>query len=153
MKSPLIKTIVLGMSAGMRTMAPLAIVSTKFHKNKQPNLKNSKFSFIQSGLASTLLDMAALGELAGDKSANAPDRTEALGVIARAISGGFVGATIYKASFRNPVNGAIIGALAAVASTYIFFNLRKKLAKKTGNDKVIGMAEDALAFTTSKVLK
>lgn len=152
MKSPLIKTIILGMSAGMRTMAPLAIVSTKFHNNKQPNLKNSKFSFIQTGLVSTLLDMAALGELAGDKSPNAPNRTEPLGIIGRALSGAIVGATIYKASYRNPVNGAIIGVVAAVVSTFIFFNLRKKLAKKTGKDKVLGMAEDVLAFSAVSVL-
>ncbi len=152
MKSPLIKTIVLGISAGMRTMAPLAIVSTKFHKHKQINLTNSKLGFMQTGFVATLLDMAALGELAGDKSNNAPDRTEAIGVIGRALSGALVGATIYKASFRHPLNGAVIGAIAAVASTYIFFNLRKKLAKKTGNDKILGMAEDALAFTATTVL-
>lgn len=153
MKNPLIKTIVLGMSAGMRTMVPLSIMSTKFHKNKQLNLKNTKFNFIQNGLVSTLLDMAALGELAGDKNPNAPDRTEAVGVIGRALSGALVGATIYKASFRNPINGALIGAIAAVAATYIFFNLRKKLAYKTGNDKIIGLAEDALAFTAGNVLR
>ncbi|WP_157687521.1 DUF4126 family protein [Pedobacter psychrophilus] len=153
MKSPLIKTLVLGMSAGMRTMVPLSIMSTNFHKNKQINLKNSKFNFIQTGVVSTLLDMAALGELAGDKNPNIPDRTEAMGVIGRALSGAFVGATIYKASFRNPVNGAVIGAISAVASTFIFFHLRKSLAKKTHNDKILGMAEDALAFTAGKVLK
>ena len=153
MKSPLIKTIVLGISAGMRTMAPLAIVSTLFHKNKQRNLVDTKFNFIQSGLASTLFDMAALVELAADKSKNAPDRTETTGIIGRALSGALVGATVYKASYRNPVNGAIIGAIAAIASTYIFFNLRKKLAHKTGNDKLLGLAEDVLAFTAVNVLK
>ncbi|MBK0381606.1 DUF4126 family protein [Pedobacter sp. SD-b] len=146
MKNIFIKTVMLGMSAGMRTMAPLAIMSARFHEHKQASLTHTKFNFIQSGLTSGLLGLAAFGELAGDKSEQAPNRTEPLGIIARAISGAFVGAAIYKASFNNPLKGAAVGAISAVASTYAFFYLRKKLAKKTGKDKVLGMAEDVLAY-------
>lgn len=153
MKSPLFKTVVLGLSAGMRSMVPLSVISTKFNKNKQIGLKNSNFNFIQSGVVSTILDIAALGEIAGDKNPNASNRTAPIAVLGRCASGALVGATVYKASFKNPVKGAVIGALAALASTFIFFQLRKKAVSKTGKNQLVAVAEDALAFSAAAVIK
>jgi len=59
----------------------------------------------------------------------------------------------YQAEGKNAVTGAVIASLAAVASTYIFFYLRKALCKKTGiADPIIGMAEDALAIAAGMAL-
>lgn len=153
MRNPFIKTVILGLSAGMRSMAPLSIISSKFNKTKQLGLSNSKFGFIQSGVASSLLDIAALGELAGDKNPDAKNRTEPVAILGRCASGAFAGATVYKAAFKNPINGAVIGALAALASTFIFFQLRKKMTRKTGKGNLVAMGEDVLAFSAGAVLK
>ncbi len=153
MRNPFFKALILGLSAGMRSMAPLSVISSKFNKNKQLGLKNSKFSFIQSGVASTLLDMAALAEMAGDKNPNAPDRTEPLAILGRCASGALVGATVYKAAFKNPVHGALVGSIAALASTFMFFQLRKKVVSKTGKANLVAMAEDALALSAGAIVK
>ena len=152
MKNPFIKTVILGLSAGMRSMVPLSIISDKFNKNKQVELKNSKFNFMQSGVVSSLLDMAALGEMAGDKSPFAPNRTEPMAILGRCASGALVGATVYKAAFKSPVNGAVVGAVAALASTFIFFRLRKNMARKTGKGNLVAVAEDVLAFSAGAVV-
>lgn len=153
MKNPFIKALILGLSAGIRSMAPLSVISTKFNKNKRLGLKNSNFSFMQSGVASSLLDMAALGELAQDKNPTTKNRTEPLSVLARCASGALAGATVYKASFRNPVHGALIGSAAALASTFLFFHLRKKATQKTNKANMVAMSEDLLAFSASAIVK
>ncbi|MFC5284345.1 DUF4126 family protein [Pedobacter alpinus] len=153
MKNPFLKTVILGLSAGMRSMAPLSLITTKFNKNKQLGLQNSKLNFMQSGITSNLLDIAALGELAGDKDPNASNRTETLSVLGRCASGALVGATVYKAAFKNPLHGAMLGATAALASTFIFFHLRKKITRKTGKNNLVAMTEDVLAFSAASVVK
>ncbi len=153
MRNPFIKTVILGLSAGMRSMAPLSILSSKFNKNKQIGLTNSKLSFIQSGITSSIMNVAALGELAGDKSTYAPNRTEPMAILVRCASGALVGASVYKAAFKNPVNGAVVGALSALASTFIFFKLRKKTSTKTGKGNLVAIAEDLLAFSPSALIR
>lgn len=148
LKTPFIKVVGLAGIAGMRTMTPLAILTEKLSKSKMPGLAKSNLSFMQSSAFSGIMNLATLGEMVGDKSESAPNRTDLGGILGRALSGALTGATIYKSAFKNPYKGALIGSISAVVFTYAFFEIRKRIsAQKNINKNVVGVAEDALAVS------
>jgi uncharacterized membrane protein len=74
-----------------------------------------------------------------------PNRTDAPGLIARAGSGAFVGATICKAKGRSTVSGALIGAAAAISSAFAGYHLRRAAVRELGlPDAVVALVEDAV---------
>ncbi len=153
MKNPLYKTLGLGLIAGMRTMTPLAVLSHQYSNAKKPCLTHSRLKFLQSRSFSTLMNVAATTEFAGDKNSSAPDRTELTGLLGRMASGALAGAATYKAACKNPANGAILGAASAFLFTYLFFYTRKRMTEKTGgNDKIVGMVEDLTALGAARFI-
>lgn len=146
-KSPVFKAISLGIIAGMRTFYAPAVFSHLYRMRPAKSLAQSPLAFMQSTLTSKVFKVLAAGELVGDKLPNTPNRTAIPGVAGRVLSGALVGASVYKASGRKLVTGALIGGVAAVASTYGCFFLRKAIVKSTRiSDPYIGSAEDALVI-------
>lgn len=94
-----------------------------------------------------LLRLGAVVELVIDKLPITGDRTAAVGVTARALSGAVSSATLAAAGGRSKWLGAALGGAGAIASTYALFHLRGALHRKTPvPDFVAGLAEDALVF-------
>jgi len=138
------KALVLGVMSGMRTTAGLSfmqpLVSNSISKSPLVNFLQKK-----PVAAGTLL--LGIAELVIDKLPGAPDRIAKGGPAFRVAAGAVCGAAIYQAGGKKAVTGVVTGSIAAVASTYIFFHLRKTLCKKTGiRDPFIGAAEDVLAI-------
>lgn len=91
--------------------------------------------------------MLTVGEMVGDKTPQVPDRIAPVALLSRALSGAFVGAAVFKHHRDKLWKGALIGGVSSVASTFLFFYLRKKVGHKTHiHDKLLGIAEDAIAI-------
>jgi uncharacterized membrane protein/uncharacterized protein (UPF0548 family) len=91
-----------------------------------------------------VLQLVAAAEVVADKLPFTPSRTKAVSVVARATSGGIVGAAI---SPRVRLAGAAVGALAAVAATFVLHRLRSGLTNRLRIPNLIaGVLEDALVI-------
>ncbi len=145
MLSPYEKAAYLGMLAGMRSMGAPAQVSAHLARTHPAPLYGNPLAWLESPVAAGVLRVLAAGEVAADKLPKTPARTEPASVAFRAASGGLCGAALCAAEGEGVPVGAVIGALAAVASTFAFYHLRRSLGKSTGApDALFAAAEDAL---------
>ncbi|CAA9480544.1 MAG: hypothetical protein AVDCRST_MAG96-988 [uncultured Segetibacter sp.] len=137
------KALVLGVISGMRTTAGLHYTRSLVCNSTTGRLP---VRFLQKKTVTSGVGLLRLAELVADKLPNVPDRIAKGGPALRAGAGALCGAAIYHADGKKAMTGAIVGALAALASTYAFFHLRKAVCEKTKiRDSFIGAAEDALA--------
>lgn len=152
-KSPEATAATLGVLAGMRTFAAPVVASQILSAHRSKALNRTALMFMQRGTSANIFKLLSVGELVGDKLPKAPDRIKPPGVIGRAIAGALAGASVYKAAGRDGARGAIIGASAAVISTFGFYFLRKAAVRSTGlPDIYAGAIEDALVIGTGLVL-
>jgi uncharacterized membrane protein len=137
----------MGVLAGMRSSSAPVITSHILTHHHSKKLKKSPLNFMQSQGVANVLKVVALSELVMDKLPSTPNRIKPPVVAIRCLSGALAGASIYKASGGNAITGALLGASAALASTFGSFYLRKETVKKTRLfDPVIGAIEDALVI-------
>lgn len=149
------ESVFFGIIAGMRTMSAPAWVSDHYSKHRSPELDDSALSFIASPTASTALKIFAAGELAADKSSFVGSRIEPGPLAFRAISGAVCGAVVCTAKRERRDIGAIVGGLAAVASAFTFYHLRRTICENSHlPDALIGLTEDAVVMGLgSRLLK
>ena len=145
------KIITLGAVAGMRSMFAPALLSGALKNRPSKRIRRSRLHFMQSPSTATIFKVLAAGELIGDKLPMTPNRTEAAGLMGRGLSGALVGATLAISQRESYLVGGGVGALSAVASTYAFFFLRKKLSQETELPDVLWASlEDMLALKIGK---
>ncbi len=82
-----------------------------------------------------------VGELFGDKMKSAPDRTVALGLLARVLSAGIAGAALAPRGRERA--GAAVAVTTAVPLAYLTLAARKRAMAKYGQTKS-GLVEDAV---------
>ncbi len=139
MKVPsLLWSALIGAVASARSMTPMATLSAarllgRSTPGKLALLDRPVFKF-------GALAMGA-GELAGDKMKSAPDRTVALGLIARAASAGIAGAALAPRGREQA--GALVAIATAVPLAYVTLDARKSAMKHIGQTPS-GLIEDAL---------
>jgi len=149
MKTPryLWQAVALSTLAGMRSLAAPALLSHHLSKHPAAGLTGSPLRFMQLTQVATLTKVLAAAEMTGDKMPGIPNRIAPAALAARAATGGLVGATLFKANQDSMVQGAVIGAAAAMAATFASFYLRKALVRSTGiTDSIFGMLEDTLVM-------
>lgn len=132
----------LGATAGPRTSAPLTTTAWAARLG-WVDVSDSPLAFLATTHSVALTTPMALGELVVDKLPSTPDRTEPVGVVARAASGAISGAAL--AGGRS-WPAAFAGAMGAVVATYAGHALRGRLSKALGRDFPVAAVEDALAF-------
>lgn len=148
-----LKAFTLGVIAGMRSMSAPSTVSDYIAKKSPGGYDRFSFEWMVSPKASLAWKLLAAGEMGGDKASWAPARVEATPLIARTVSGGVSGAAICAAEGESAVAGVVIGAAAAVASTFAFYHLRKAAAAKLPvPDRVLGAAEDVIVLGLRKAV-
>ena len=146
-KHPFWQVLGIGTLAGMRTSSAPAIASQILSHHHSKRLERSPLNFMQSKTVANVLTVLSVSEVIMDKLPTTPNRTNPGGLIFRGLSGALAGASIYKASGNNVLTGTLVGAVAAVTSTYISFFLRKSIVKNTSViDPIIGALEDALVI-------
>lgn len=140
------KALVLGLVAGMRSMTAPAIVSHELAANGETLPPGSPVGFLAQPGTATTLQVLAAAEIAADKTPWIPARTAPPGLIGRVVSGALVGTALGSRPGYRPEIGGLVGAAAAVVSTYAAYHLRKRLAEELHvPDVVLAVAEDGLA--------
>jgi uncharacterized membrane protein len=132
----------IGALAGLRTFTPPAVLSRKY-RSRSP--RNDALTLMAvSKVASSLTKMAA-GELLADKLPFTPSRLTAGPLAARIASGAVCGAAISTYAGESLKDGAVLGALGAVAGSLAGYHLRKRL-REDFPDLAIAVAEDLIAI-------
>jgi uncharacterized membrane protein len=143
-----IRSLLIGAVAGMRSMTPIAAVSTAQNRGHLPD-DNGAPALLGHPLVSAGLLALAAGELVGDKLPSAPDRIIAPGLAARLVTGAVAGAALAPREQR--VAAAALGAFGAVAASYLTFNLRVAAMRRFGQVPT-GLVEDAIAVGAAVAL-
>ena len=136
----MLRSLLIGLVAGARSMAPLAAVALA---NQSGRLQrgNGAPGFLDSKAFTVGAAAMAIGELLGDKMKSAPDRIVAPGIAARLATGAIAGAAVAPKHERAAT--MVIGAAAAVAASYLTFHLRMKALHRYGQT-ASGLVEDAI---------
>jgi uncharacterized membrane protein len=125
----------LGIACGLRAFTPPAVL----------------WLMRYGGIWGYLLAAAALFEYVGDLQPKAPSRTSAPGLIARILSGAFVGWALALPTGSSIPVAAIVGAAGAVAGAYGGVALRMRAIAAIGAVPA-AIAEDAIAILLSVLL-
>jgi uncharacterized membrane protein len=136
----MLRSLLIGLSAGSRALTPLATVS-EAARSGHLSEANPAVRLLAHPLFSAGSKALAAGELWGDKMKSAPDRIVPAGIAARLLAGGLSGAAL--APRKQLLLGAALGAGAAVAASYVTFGARMKALRRWGQTPT-GLVEDAL---------
>jgi uncharacterized membrane protein/uncharacterized protein (UPF0548 family) len=148
MTTPVTRALLLGAVAGMRSQLPIALLGLESYRGRfHPDR-----SWLARRLATpggvTAAVLASVGELVGDKLPVIPDRTRSGPFTGRVAIGSVVGAAVYQDADRPAPYGAVVGAVAAAASTLALARVRTALERRTPlPDLAWGVVEDVLALT------
>lgn len=144
----MLRSLLIGLSAGSRSMTPLAAVSEAAHGGHLAD-NNPSARLLGHPLVAAGTKALAAGELWGDKLKSAPDRIVPLGVAARVITAGLTGAAL--APRKRMLLGGAIAASAAVAAAYVTFHFRMKALRRFGQTPS-GLVEDALTVGAAQLV-
>lgn len=139
----LVLAVPIGIVAGLRAMTAPAAASWAAHLGIV-DLSATWIAFLGHSWAPWVVTALAAGELVSDKLATTPSRKVPVQFAARVLMGGLSGAA-FGAAGGQPLAGAVIGALAAVAGTYGGAAARARLAGVFGRDLPAALLEDAVA--------
>ena len=136
--SKLIPSALVGAVASARSMTPMAALATMrlAHRRTPGRLILLDHPLFRFGALAM-----GLGELFGDKMKSAPDRTVALGLLARAMSAGIAGAALAPRGRERA--GAAVAIATAVPLAYLTLAARKRAIGRFGQTRS-GLFEDAL---------
>ena len=135
----------LGAIAGMRAVAAPALLSHYLTNDPAGALYNTPLRYLQRPWMATGLKLLAGVELVGDKLPATGARISPPQLGARLFSGAVVGATVAGANQKPKITGALLGIVGALAASYGFYFLRKKVGQESGLPNLaLGLMEDAL---------
>jgi hypothetical protein len=110
----IVEAAALGIAAGVRSTVPFAALSLTLPRRR---------------LYGAPLALAAAGELVYDKLPQAGQRTEPISLTARIVSGALAGGIAAHVLDASIALGASTGAVAALASTFLFHRVRAEAAR------------------------
>jgi uncharacterized membrane protein len=140
-----LKAIGMGVIAGMRSMSAPAIVSNYLAHNPSKSIAKTPFRAMGSSRTAGVLKALALGEMVADKLPMIPARIAPGPLVARGVSGALCGASVFAAEGERPAKGGLAGAVAAIASAYAFYHLRRRIGQESKvPDVALGFTEDAI---------
>lgn len=142
----LLPSALIGAIASARSMTPMATLAAARLAHRQTTgqlvlLDRPMFKY-------GALAMGA-GELLGDKMKTAPDRTVALGLLARVMSAGIAGAALAPRG-REPA-GAALAVATAIPLAYLTLAGRKQAMAHIGQTRS-GLIEDALVLVAGAAI-
>jgi uncharacterized membrane protein/uncharacterized protein (UPF0548 family) len=145
---PFTRALLQGAVAGTRSQLPMALLGLEGYRGCFDPARSRLAGRLATpgGIAAAVL--VCVGDLVDDKLAVIPDRTRSGPFTGRVAIGTLVGAAAYQDADRPAACGAVVGALAAAASTLALARARTVLARRTRlPDRAWGVVEDALALT------
>jgi uncharacterized membrane protein len=136
----------IGMLTGLRAISPIAVVCWFGLLHRLP-LGTGWVSYLGSKVAVVLFSLGAVGELVSDKLPNTPSRLKPPGFGARIVMGGLCGLMLATAASFSLIGGALLGAIGAVAGTYLGFFVRTRTTAKFGlPDLPVALVEDVICI-------
>ncbi len=137
----MLSSLLMGAVTGMRSMTPLAVVTSAARRGELPRDSGAP-ALLGGPVASVAALVLAAGELLGDKMPSAPDRIVTPGIAARLVTGALAGMAL--APRRERRRAAVAGAVSSVGSAMITFHARKAAMRRFGQMQT-GLVEDAIA--------
>ena len=140
------RALALGAVAGLRSAMAPALLSRAASGPGVGQRGDTVYAAFTLPNVSTLLTLAAIGELVVDKLPILPDRIAIAPLAGRAASGALVGAALFAAENASDQVGALLGALGAVAGASAGYYARVTATDSLGvPDLVVALVEDAVA--------
>lgn len=135
----------IGFFAGLRSLTPPAAVAWAVHLGW---LRLARpWSLIGSLPAVIILSVLAITEIIIDKLPNTPNRTAAMGLTARFVTGGFTGACVSMGGGKSVLAGAGLGALGGIVGCFGGYQVRARLVKSLRlSDFYVALVEDLIAI-------
>lgn len=144
----MLRSILMGIVAGSRSITPLAAVSNAAARGALPEndlpVRLLGHPLVMAGTAAW-----AAAEMGGDKLKSAPDRIVLLGMIARIASASIAGAALVPK--RQRLLAATAAAAVSVAAAYVTFNARMRMAEKHGQTTT-GLIEDSIVASAAAAI-
>ena len=138
--SGLLPSALIGAVASARSMTPMAALATMRLAHR---CTPGRLMLLDRPLFRAAALAMGLGELLGDKMRSAPDRTVALGLLARTMSAGISGAALAPRGRERA--GAAVAIATAVPFAYVTLFARKRAMRRFGQTRS-GVIEDALVI-------
>lgn len=136
-----------GAVTGMRSMSGLAFMSRHLSETAGRGARSVTLSLLGSRSVSRVITAMAAGEMAADKLPAIPSRTEPAPLIGRAALGALAGFSVAEYRAGSKLAGALLGALSAVGTSFLFARIRKEVAERTSiPDWIVAGLEDALVL-------
>jgi uncharacterized membrane protein len=142
----LLSSALIGAIASARSMTPMAALATARLAGRDTP---GKLLFLNRPLARWGALAMGAGELLGDKMKTAPDRTVALGLLARVMSAGIAGSALAPRGRERA--GAMLAIATAVPLAYVTLSARKRAMSSIGQT-ASGLIEDALIVAAASAV-
>jgi uncharacterized membrane protein len=137
--------LVLGLSAGMRSMTPIAVVAWSAQLG-WPDLRATSLAFMAAPITAWAFTLFACCELVFDKLPFTPGRLGAAPLGARIVSGALCAATVCAATHQPAAIGAVAGIIGAVTGALAGYHARRSLTiNRKAPDLLVALVEDAIA--------
>jgi uncharacterized membrane protein len=147
---------VLGLMTGNRCMTPMAVLCWFAAAGRMPIHQTWAF-WTTLPVTAIVFTVLAFGELIGDKLPQTPNRTAIFPLLARLTFGGLVGAIAATSLHKSALEGILLGAMGALAGSFLGFRVRQHLVKVMGiPDLRVALLEDlitiGLSFTAMSII-
>lgn len=136
----------LGAVAGMRSLSAPAFLAHRLSgEHAEAHGEGPLAEMMSSKASAWTLGLLAVGELVADKLPGIPARISPPALIIRLASGAFVGAGVARRAKRPVIGLAVVGAVAALASSFVLYEVRRFATEKLRVPNfVAGLLEDVL---------
>ena len=141
----LLIAVLLGISAGLRSMMPLAVVA--WAARGWPAVAGSALGFMAAPITGYVFAALAIGELIADKLPFIPSRLQPGPLGGRVISGALTGAVAAIAMQGSPIVAGLAGAIGGLAGSFGGHAVRRGLTvDRKLPDLPVALAEDLVAI-------
>ena len=135
----------IGMLSGLRALSPIAVLCWLAMLHRLP--LTGWVSYVGSKIAVGLFSLGAVGELISDKLPKTPSRLKQPGFSIRIVTGAFCGLILATAASFSLIGGAVLGAIGAVAGSYLGYFVRSRTTAKFGlPDLPVALVEDVICI-------
>jgi uncharacterized membrane protein len=142
----MLASFLMGLVGGQRAMTPLAAVALAAALRGREHGTDLTGAVARHPLTALGAVVLAVGEMAGDKKKDAPDRIVPIGIAARFVTSAIAGAVLTPG--RQRLLGAAIGGVTAVAASYPGWRLRVAAMPRCGQT-LTGLVEDGLVVASA----
>jgi len=138
----------IGIFSGLRALSPIAVLCWLGVLHRLP--VNGWDAFVRSKVVAGLFSFGALGELIADKLPKTPSRLKQPGFSIRIAMGFFCGLLLATAGSFSLTGGALLGAVGAVAGSYLGYFARSRITSNFGlPDLPVALVEDVICIAGS----